>query len=221
MQTDSIIVSFSAGKDSLAVLDLCSKRFKKVFSYFMYQVQDMSFQQRVIRWAEKRYNIEIVQIPHFNLPRMLNRTGLHMRGNELTEVKATDCENLMRDHFGCEWLASGESKYDSLQRRGMLSVIGASSVALGVADEKRKRLYPICDWNRATVLVYLRRNKIPLPSIYSHMRSSFGRIRADELQVIHTHYPEDYAKLLKVFPFAEAVRVRGELYADTGMAETN
>jgi hypothetical protein len=46
------------------------------------------------------------------------------------------------------------------------------------------------------------------------MKSSLGRFRADELQAVHDHYPADYAKIMKVFPFMEAVRVRGELYAE-------
>jgi phosphoadenosine phosphosulfate reductase len=212
--TDAVIVAFSAGKDSLAVLDLCCKRFNTVHAYFMYHVQGLSFQETIIRGVEKRYNIEVKRVPHFALATILNRSGMRLRQTNIKELKITDIELAMRDHFGVEWIASGESKYDSLQRRGMLSVLGPSSVGLGVADQKRKRLYPIADWNRSVVFSYLRRNRIPTPAFYKHMKSSLGRFRADELQAVATHYPEDYAKIMKVFPFMEAVRLRGELYAE-------
>jgi phosphoadenosine phosphosulfate reductase len=210
--TDAVIVAFSAGKDSLAVLDLCCKRFNTVRAYFMYHVEGLSFQEQIIQQVERRYKIDVLRVPHFALPTILNRSGMRLKRTALKELKITDVEMFARDYFGIEWIASGESKYDSLQRRGMLSVLGDSSIAQGAADKKRKRLYPICDWNRATVFAYLRRQHIPTPSFYRYMKSSLGRFRADELQAVHDHYPADYAKIMKVFPFMEAVRVRGEFY---------
>ena len=207
-----IIVSFSTGKDSLAVLDLCVKRFKRVVGFYMYHVPDLSFEEDVIVWAEKRYGIEITRIPHWDISRMLRNGVLRRNLADVPVMRINETDDLMRDKFGIEYIASGETKGESIQRRGMLSALGPSTVREGVWDHKRRRYFPIADWNRATVFNYLKRNHIPIPAYYSKMRTSFGRMQAEELQSIHDQYPEDYEKILVIFPFAEAIRQRVQLY---------
>jgi sulfate adenylyltransferase subunit 2 len=212
-----MIVAFSAGKDSLCVLDLCMKRFKKVRAYFMYHVKDLDFQEVIIRNAERRYakqGLKIDRVPHFALAGLLTDSSLIVPNNKvIRKMKITDIETMMRDRYGIDWLASGETKYDSIERRGMLGCLGPADVRLGQFDAKRRRYFPIADWNRATVFNYMKANNIPTPAFYKYMRSSFGRMRGDEMQAIYEHYPSDYKKIIKVFPLLEAVRQRDILYA--------
>lgn len=65
--TDSVIVAFSGGKESVVTLDLCTRYFKNVKAFFMYIVPDLSFQERTMEWYEKRYQIEIMRIPHMDV----------------------------------------------------------------------------------------------------------------------------------------------------------
>ena len=57
--TDTVLVGFSGGKDSIVTLDLCVKYFKNVIPFFLYIAPDLSFQERQLKWYENKYNLEI------------------------------------------------------------------------------------------------------------------------------------------------------------------
>ena len=65
--TDSVLVGFSGGKDSIVTLDLCFRYFKTVKPFFMYICPDLEFQERTLRWYENRYQTEIIPLPHFDV----------------------------------------------------------------------------------------------------------------------------------------------------------
>ena len=81
--------------------------------------------------------------------------------------------------------------------------------------------YPIMNWTNTQVFHYLRLRHIPLPPEYRWLTSSWGDIRGEELYHVKTHFPNDYKKILEVFPYAEAIERRYEIYrlnASTGTA---
>lgn len=209
--TDEVIVGFSCGKDSVVTLDLCFKHFKKIYVYFMYLIPGLTFQERYIEFIEKRYKINVLRMPHWQLSGMMQNASLRYWTDKtvnLPSVNATDAENYARRKLGCKWIATGEMKVDSMNRRGMLSANKGLSL-------KRKRIYPLSDWSTINVFNYMKRNKLPLSLDYAlfgckSRGGSFGRLWAEELLAIKKAYPEDYHAILNYFPFAEAQVKRHE-----------
>lgn len=84
---DKILISFSGGKDSLIVLDLCSKAFKKVICFFMYLIPGLDHIERQLQCAEKKYGVEILQYPHWLLSRLL-KNGIYCNNYHWTHMQS-------------------------------------------------------------------------------------------------------------------------------------
>lgn len=206
---NAIACGFSGGKDSLAVLDICHQRFPAVFAFFLYFVKGLSFQESTLQWAEKRYGIEIYRLPHYNLHEVMSLQRLNFVDPErpdLPPMNLKKVEDHVRRKFGVEWIASGAKPADSLIRRMTIK---------SQWDEKNKKHYPLFGWGDRQVAAYLRQQHIPIPSEYQFMPpsrdgkpASWHGLQGDHLQAVYEHFPEDYRRILEVFQFADAIRVR-------------
>lgn len=202
--TDSVIVGFSGGKDSIVVLDLCVKHFKKVEAYFLYIVKGLGFQERYLNYIERKYKILFHRLPHFVLSDIFKHSAYRPNTNITTncsKIKITDIENEMRSRVNIDWFATGQKACDSIDRNAMIRRCNG-------IDHKARRIYPIAYFNNAAVFNYLKANKIPLPPDYGlfsgSKNQSFGGLYGQDLKAIKDKYPEDYEKILEVFPFVEA-----------------
>jgi hypothetical protein len=115
-QTDRIGVAFSAGKDSLAVLDLVCEAFSFVSAFYLYQVPGLTPIETEILRAEKRYGIKVVRYPHFDLYRCFRHAVLqpHWSGlDRVPKIGFTEIEDAFREDTGVEWIAYGWRRNDS------------------------------------------------------------------------------------------------------------
>lgn len=106
--TDSVIVGFSGGKDSIITLDLCMRYFKNVKPFFMYLVPDLSFQEKMLQYYENRYDTEIIRIPHFECSNFLKYGSFTMADWNVDIVGITDTYEYLRQKTGIHWIAAGE-----------------------------------------------------------------------------------------------------------------
>lgn len=204
--TDAVIIGVSCGKDSLAVLELCSKHFSRIAAYFMYQIPGMSFQERYLGFLERRYKVQIIRLPHWTLGKRFQSAAYRPQTSlslACPAIKAPDVREHVRRQTGIDWFATGEKICDSMDRRKWLQ--GMKGI-----NRPARLLYPIWNWSDAATYGYLKRNAIPLPPDYRLFGQSFGHFRAPILRAIRDEFPNDFAKIKNVFPLIEAVIARDD-----------
>lgn len=207
MITDSVIVGFSGGKDSAACLDLCFKYFKNVQPFFMYIVPDLEFQERTLRYYEKRYKTEIIRVPHFMLSDFLRYGTFRLPDLDVPMVKTVELYNYLRELTDIYWIAAGERIADSIIRRAMIKE--SSSI-----DEQRGRFYPLAYWDINHVRSYNKANRLPLSLENKTLGYSFRSLMANDLMDIKKYFPDDYEKIKDMFPLVDVELKWGEMYGN-------
>ena len=194
--TDSVLVAFSGGKDSVVTLDVCVRHFAHVEGFFMYQVRGLSFQESILRYYEDKYGIPIHRIPHFELSQWL-RYGLFRHCDfDCPIVSVKETYDYMRENTDIWWIAAGERIADSVWRRAMIK-------SSGTIDPKRGRFFPIAEWSKADVMAYIRQRKLRVGAESSRLGFSFRSLMGKDLLKIQKHFPQDYARIRRWFPLVD------------------
>lgn len=205
--TKSVIVGFSGGKESIVTLDMCFNYFENVYPFFMYICPDLSFQEKTIAWYEKHYQTEITRIPHMDVSEFFHYGSFRNPDFSFPIVSINDIYRYMRVKTDTWWIAAGERIDDSIVRRAMIK----NSSAI---DVKRGRFYPIAYWKKKEVLEYIKYHHLYLGEDSKKLGFSFKSLWAKELFMLKQHFPDDYRKILRLYPFAGAGVKRLEEYGE-------
>lgn len=198
-KTDQVILFYICGKDSIALLDLCSKKFKKVTCVFMYFVKDLEHINRYIRFSQTQYpNVEFIQVPHWNLTYILRAGHFCNPQPKIKLMKLADIDEAIRLKTGIAWSIFGMKKADSMNRRLMLKTYELEAI-----NNDTNKVYPLSNWKDRDVLRYIEMNNLPKPITYEGVKRSNGV--GFDLQVflyLRKYYPGDLEKILTQFPQA-------------------
>lgn len=205
-QTNEVVLFFSGGKDSLILLDMLHKSGIKCHLAFMYLVDNLEHTEMYLKWAAAKYGVDYKKYPHFMLPTYLNGSFFRFHGNtEVPNIKLADIEAQAKLDFNCEWIVYGMKKSDALNRRLMLKTYFMEAICFPT-----KKVYPLTDWKKGHCLQYIKQHKLPQPIEYGedNSRSAGVGINAATLKFCKKYYPNDYKKILEVFPFLEVLLVQ-------------
>jgi 3'-phosphoadenosine 5'-phosphosulfate sulfotransferase (PAPS reductase)/FAD synthetase len=209
---DEIIVSYSGGKDSLCVLDMCAKVFRKVVCLFLYFVEDFQYIQPQLKYPQERYGIEVVKYPHWayiNSLRNMEYCDAHPELSKYPPATPIEVYQAAMDEIGIPFLAMGAKKADSLWRKRWYSQISKSPKYSNI-------IFPILEWHKWDVLAYLKIHNIPIPpDETSKSRANGADLSTNFICWLHDNHPDDFKRLLKRFPYAEAVIYRRQFYGES------
>lgn len=173
----------------------------------MYLVPGLDFQERMLTWYERKYGIHIHRLPHMDTSTMLRYGAFTVPDYNVPQIGINDIYDYMRRETGIPWIAAGERINDSIWRRAMIKHSGS-------IDRQRGRFYPLAEWNKNEVMQYIKKARLKLGEDSKKLGFSFRSLDGKELSVIKRIYPDDYKKILRVFPFAEASVLRYEKYGE-------
>lgn len=185
--TDSVIVAFSGGKP-----------------FFMYIAPDLSFQEKTIEWYEKKYQTEIIRLPHMDVSEFFHYGSFRPADPSFPVVSINDIYKYLRLETDIWWIAAGERIDDSIVRRAMMKKSGS-------VDVQRGRFYPVSMWKKREILDYIKYHNLYLGQDSRKLGFSFKSLWGKELLMLKQHFPQDYEKVLKIYPLAAAGVKREEL----------
>ena len=198
-KTDSILLFHSlSGKDSIVLLDLCYKKFKRVIVVFMYLVKDLEHIMRYYNYAKAKYpNIEFVQVPHYALLNYIKTGYMGIKQNT----------KQLREKLGVEWACYGFKQSDSLNRRLMLRSYTDGKEAI---NWKTKKFYPLSTYKNKEIMDFILDHRLKNPEVCGTNKQSSGvDIEDVEYQkYLKELFPADLEKIYKVFPMARIVMLK-------------
>ena len=197
----AILFHSGSGKDSIALLDLLSPRFKEIVCVYMYIVRDLSHINRYINYSINKYpNVTFVQVPHFAVYSYIKNGYMGHKLNPEQKLYSMDkLTEIIREKYNIEWAFFGFKMSDSLNRRCMLKTYDMHAI-----NEKTKKCYPLSEYKNKEVLNYIKKEDLVRPEKYGKSQSSGTDISdINYLLFLRNKYPSDLNKVLTEYPLAE------------------
>lgn len=203
--SESVLVSYSGGKDSKVLLDLARRFFKNVACFYMYFVPNLKYDLTVVEYP-KSLNIPIIQYPHPVFFTFLkNATYCNDAYGKLPTLTVLDVYAMVRQDTGYYHILHGAKKADSFWRRRQFG---------NTKGEKYRGLhYPLKEWNKLEVISYLKSKNIHIPEMSLLKQNATGiGLRTPELLYFYDNHRDDFNEICKYFPYARSVIYRRDWY---------
>jgi 3'-phosphoadenosine 5'-phosphosulfate sulfotransferase (PAPS reductase)/FAD synthetase len=207
-----VSLGFSLGKDSAVCLDLMLRSKIEVYPIYFYTVPDLEFVEKGIRKFEDHYKIKIIQLPHPMLYDAVRKGDFlpphHVKGLQSLELPKVGFEDIAQIYFehegiNVEWDVAGMKQSDSFNRRMVIRKYGC-------INEEARKVYLVYNFRDREIWKYMLNNRVPIIDDYKLFGRSFDGLNYQYLVPIKKHYPDDYKRIIEMFPLAEMEILRYE-----------
>ncbi len=209
-RTDTVLVSYSGGKDSIAVLDLASRQFARVECFFMYLVPGLEVTETMLEWARQKYGVKIHQYLHWGFSRAIKQAvycDAYMTYDTIPDVKLTDIYRMVRHDTGIEVILTGAKRADGIWRRRNMVTEGVHMTNV---------VNPLEHWTKMDVLAYITSQGLPVPSSQKGNAGGVG-LGKTSLLWLYDNHPKDFERLEEVFPYIRAVVKQREFFGEAAV----
>jgi hypothetical protein len=215
---DTVLLSFSGGKDSLAAWLFLRPHFK-VVPYYLYAPPGMSWQEPTLAYYEEFFETRIIRMAHplfydwlrtfaYQPPETLKT----LRALDLPQFDYAEIDDLIAWQLGLidedgqtPFCALGMRASDNLERRRMIQQQGV------FGQKKRRFFYPIWDWSAQQVADIIIGSGAKLALEYRHWGRTEVGITYPQLKPMAEHYPDDWRRFQEWFPLAGAELFRWDV----------
>lgn len=209
---DTVMLAFSRGKDAIgAWLALRDDGFDVIPVHYE-TIPGLSFVAESLAYYERFFGTQIISLPHpafFQCVDSLTFCPPHLV--EIWEDMDLHRQITYRDIYddvaalkGCgPWYATGVRASDSLTRRMSLRTHGA-------LIESEHKAHVIWDWSAQRLRDEIKRAGVKLPVDYKMFGRSFDGFGIEYLSPLKKRFPDDYARVMELFPLAELEVFRDE-----------
>ena len=210
-RTDTVMLAFSCGKDSIAAWLKIKDKFDRIIPYYMYLIPGLSFVDEALAYYEQVFNCHIMRVPHPSLYRMLNALVFQppercrmIEAAQLPDFDYDTVNELIRKELKLSkdvFVASGVRAADSPQRRSAINQYGP-------INWNRRYFYPVWDMRKDELIDLLVHSGVKLPVDYDLFGRSFDGLDYRFIAPLREHRPKDYATILEWFPLIELELLR-------------
>ena len=206
-ESEAVLVAYSGGKDSLAVIDLCSRAFKRMEAFFMVFLPGLRCCQPLIDYAKERWGVTVREYVHPQVVVSLQKEifcpvrDKYGEYGDLEKLSIQDVYKVAAQETGIRLIANGQRRSDYMFR--------ASNARKA---QRTKTICPIVGWNKFDVLAYLKARNIPIPDAQKGTQTTGIDLSIPRLLWLFDNYPDDFDRISQVFPYVGAVPARREFY---------
>lgn len=211
---DTVLLSFSRGKDSLAAWLHLREHFR-VIPYHLEWIPGLSFVESSLAYYEDVFQTHIIRLPHPLFYQYLRDyawqtpdQGVAIMRLDLPKYNLADVDNLLCQRYATPttYTAIGMRYKDNLERRRLIEQQGS----LAAPNKRRRYVYPVWDWDVEQVATIIKSHGVKLPPDYRYWGRTIAAFDYQFLKPLSVHFPDDFDRVREWFPLIDLELFRHE-----------